>query len=168
MKKLILAATATLAFAFTPAAFAGSSHAPAAPSYGHQNYAPQSYAPQGYSHQGYSQQGYAPTHASQEDEVIVYEERTRRKQSYYFKPRDARSFKCRTKYNTQKCTFDFHGDNANDVEYYLAQALIYATGNTQNQAECFQKRRAESVTCAVRGDLRGMDTGKLRYALYGR
>lgn len=154
MKTYLLAAALSLTLA--PAALAGpyngpsypAAHAPAQPSYGHQTY--------------------APTYAGYEDEVIVYEERARRKQSYYFNPRDARSFKCRSKRGSQKCNFEFRGNNADDVEYYLAQALIFATGNTQNQAYCHQKRRKDSVTCAVRGDLSRMDTGKLRYALYGR
>lgn len=142
LQKLIIAGAVILTAA--PTAMAGSQHAP-------------QYQPQPDFHQ-----------TAYEDEVIVYEERARRKQSYYFSPRDARSFKCRTKRGTQKCSFDFRGDNADDVEYYLAQALIFATGNTQNQAYCSHTRRAESVTCSVRGDLTGMDTGKLRYALYGR
>ena len=157
MKKLFLAAALSLAFA--PAAFAGSNQVPAP--YGGPYYAATAHAPTQNTQPVYASAGY-------EDEVVVYEERARRKQSHYFKPRDARSLKCRTKQGTQKCTFAFHGENADDVEFYLAQALIYATGNMQNQAQCHHKRRGESVTCAVRGDLSGMDTRKLRYALYGR
>ena len=100
--KTIVIIAGALTLGFAPAAFAGSQHAPTsqypAPQYqgsqkyGHQNHAPVA-AP--YEPASYQQAAY-------EDEVIVYEERARRKQSFYFKPRDARSFKCRKKQGTQK------------------------------------------------------------------
>lgn len=112
--------------------------------------------------------GHSPTYGSHspafEDEVITYEQRQpRRAQSYYFNPRDYRTFNCRS----NKCTFEFRGKNAEEVEYYLAKAMAKAAGFAPTQTEC-TSRRNRSVTCRMNGDLSQMNPKALRQALYGR